>query len=224
MLVLRFFAGPIVHKLSPLGLLAASAVIAALGLTYLSTATGVSILIAATLYGFGKTFFWPTMLGVVSEQCPRGGALTLNAVGGVGMLAVGVLGTPFIGLLQANFVTEDMTQQHPALFSEVKTVKDSIFGQYEAVSPDRMKKLAEAAKTPEAREKVAEDQRIIASIEEKAKKRALGTMAIFPCIMLAAYLVLIVYFKSRGGYKAEVLTGHAAVDEKFTGGVPAAVE
>jgi hypothetical protein len=42
------------------------------------------------------------MLGVVSDQTPRGGALTLNALGGIGMLAVGVLGFPFIGALQAN--------------------------------------------------------------------------------------------------------------------------
>ena len=33
--------------------------------------TAVMIFVAATLYGFGKTFFWPTMLGVVSEQTPE---------------------------------------------------------------------------------------------------------------------------------------------------------
>jgi fucose permease len=77
MLILRFFAGPIVHRLSPLGLLCVSAGIAALGLAFLSQATGIMILAAATLYGFGKTFFWPTMLGVAAEQFPKGGALTL---------------------------------------------------------------------------------------------------------------------------------------------------
>ena len=60
------------------------------------------IFVAATLYGFGKTFFWPTMLGVVSDQTPKGGALTLNAIGGIGMLAVGALGFPYIGTLQAD--------------------------------------------------------------------------------------------------------------------------
>jgi hypothetical protein len=212
MMVLRFFAGPIVHNLSPLGLLATSAVIAAIGLTYLSTAAGSTILIAATLYGFGKTFFWPTMLGVVSEQCPKGGALTLNAIGGVGMLGVGVLGFPFIGLLQVNAVADGMQKQAPAIFEQVKEEQSGMFGKYVAVSPEKAKTLPES------------EQAAIVPIEEKAKKGALGTMAIFPCIMLAAYLILIVYFKSRGGYKAEVLTGHAAEDAKFTGGVPAAVE
>ena len=97
MLVLRFFAGPIVHRLSPLGLLATSAAVAAVGLVLLSKASGIAILLAATVYGFGKTFFWPTMLGVVAEQFPKGGALTLNTMGGVGMLAVGVLGSPLLG-------------------------------------------------------------------------------------------------------------------------------
>ena len=55
---------------------------------------------AATLYGCAKSFFWPTTLGTVSEQYPRGGALLLNAMGGVGMIAVGTIGGPAIGTLQ----------------------------------------------------------------------------------------------------------------------------
>ena len=43
----------------------------------------------ATLYD--QNILWPTTLGVVSEQCPKGGALTLNAIAGIGMLAVGIL-------------------------------------------------------------------------------------------------------------------------------------
>ncbi|MEL7187020.1 MAG: MFS transporter, partial [Pseudomonadota bacterium] len=86
MLVLRLFAGPIMHRMSPLGLLMASSAVAAVGLVALSSTAGMMIFVAATIYGLGKTFFWPTMLGVVAEQYPKGGALTLNATGGVGML------------------------------------------------------------------------------------------------------------------------------------------
>ena len=213
MMILRFFAGPIVHKLSPLGLLATSAIIAAIGLTYLSAATGISILVAATLYGFGKTFFWPTMLGVVSEQCPKGGALTLNAIGGVGMLGVGVLGFPFIGLLQVNAVAKKIeTGDQKAIYEQITEQKEGILGTYRAVVPEKVAALP------------AEQQEAIATIGEQAKKGALATMAVFPCIMLVGYLALIVYFKSQGGYKAEVLIGHTAEDDKFTGGVAAAVE
>ena len=68
-----------------------------LGLVALSKGTGLGILVAATLYGFGKTFFWPTMLGVVGERFPRGGAITMGAVGATGALSAGLLGTPGIG-------------------------------------------------------------------------------------------------------------------------------
>ncbi len=75
MMVLRFFAGPIVKALTPLGLLAACSVLAIVGLYSLSVVKGMALIFAAaTLYGVGKTFFWPTMLGVVAEQFPKGGA------------------------------------------------------------------------------------------------------------------------------------------------------
>jgi hypothetical protein len=208
MLILRFFAGPIVHKLSPLGLLATCAVLAACGLIFLSKATGMTIFAAATLYGIGKSFFWPTMLGVVSEQFPKGGALTLNATGGVGMLAVGVLGAQFIGLLQENALSSDLKKQQPQLYATVKAdqEKTSVFGSYEPVDPDKIAALPQT------------EQTTIKSIDESAKKGALATMAIFPCIMFVCYLILIVYFRSRGGYQAQVLTGHAAHAAEFTGG------
>ncbi|HMC66137.1 MAG TPA: MFS transporter, partial [Gemmataceae bacterium] len=95
MFTLRFFAGPIEHRLSPLGLLFSCAVIAAIGLLFLGNAVGVILcLLAVTVYGVGKTFFWPTMLAVVSERFPKGGAVTLSAIGGVGMLSAGFLGSP----------------------------------------------------------------------------------------------------------------------------------
>ncbi len=211
MMVLRFFAGPIVHKISPLGLLAVSCVIAAVGLVALSKAVGVVILAAATLYGFGKTFFWPTMLGVVSERFPKGGALTLNATGGVGMLGVGVLGAPFFGLLQENNVTSHLKQDQPAIYEQITSEKESVFGEYTAVDPDKKAALPEG------------EQSIVDKYVLQSKKATLATVAIFPCIMLVCYLVLIIYFKSKGGYTAEVLTGHPDAEEaqKFTSGTVA---
>src|SRR6185369_11168500 len=88
----------------PLGLLAVCSALAAAGLICLSKSTGLMILAAATIYGFGKTFFWPTMLGVVSEQFPKGGALTLNMISGIGMLAVGAVGNPLLGFIQDKYV------------------------------------------------------------------------------------------------------------------------
>lgn len=107
MFVLRFFAGPIVHRISPLGLLLVSAILATIGLYTLGNATtGIIMIVAVTIYGIGKTFFWPTMLGVVGERFPKGGAITMGIIGGVGMLSAGLLGGPAIGYKQDYFASE----------------------------------------------------------------------------------------------------------------------
>ncbi len=208
MFVLRFFAGPIVHRISPLGLLAASAAIAAVGLTWLGNAgPSVGVLfLAATLYAFGKTFFWPTTLGVVSEQYPKGGALLLNAISGVGMIAVGTLGGPAIGTLQDmdfnRAVAEQAAEVHPLVVRE----SDGAFFDYQSVDKAKLAELPPA------------EVEKLTAIERVTKQHALAKIAVLPVIMCVCYLGLILYFKSRGGYQAQVLVGHAAEDEKFTGG------
>jgi hypothetical protein len=214
MFVLRFFAGPIVHRISPLGLLASCAAIAAVGLYWLGsagTAAGM-LLAAATLYGIGKTFFWPTTLGLVSEQYPRGGALLLNAISGVGMISIGTIGGPAIGTLQDRDLSVAVAADMPEVHKQIAKPEKGLFFDYEAIDATKIDDLPEVA-----RERIARMQR-------ETKQRALRKVAILPVIMCGCYLLLIAYFKSRGGYKAEVLAGHGADDEKFTGGVPGAVE
>ncbi len=100
MFILRSFAGPIAHKISPPMMLIGCSVLSALGLLWLgSLKPGTPALVAfaaATVFGVGKTFFWPTMLGMTSEQYPRGGSLLINMMGGAGMLAIAVA-LPIIG-------------------------------------------------------------------------------------------------------------------------------
>jgi MFS family permease len=208
MFVLRFFAGPIVHRISPLGLLAVSAALATGGLLWLGyagTSAGV-LFLAATLYGFGKTFFWPTTLGVVSEQYPRGGALLLNAISGVGMIAVGTLGLPAIGTLQDRDFNQAVQQEAADVHATVAATKKGMFSEYEYIDKNNFDKLSET------------EQLQLAQLERQTKQHALAQIAVLPAIMFVCYIALILYFKSRGGYRAEVLTGHAAEDEKFTGG------
>ena len=84
----RYFAGPLVHKLSPVGVLLASAVISSAGLYLYSTVNGTgSTLFAAVVFAVGVCYFWPTMLGFVSEYMPKTGALGLSIMGGAGMVA-----------------------------------------------------------------------------------------------------------------------------------------
>jgi len=128
MFVLRFFAGPIVERISPLGLLAVSALFGAAGLTLLGNAQGAAMcVLAATVYGIGKTFLWPTMLAVVSEQFPKGGAITIGAAGGVGMLAAGLLGGPGIGFLQDQNASAKLQESNAAVYDRYKAPKENEF-------------------------------------------------------------------------------------------------
>lgn len=202
MLVLRFFAGGIAHYLSPLGLLAACAGIAALGLFTLSTAAGAMILVAATLYGIGKTFFWPTTLAVVADQSPRGGALTINLVAGVGMLAVGIVGAPFMGAMQDRAVDENLAAQAPQLYDQVIEPRSSIFGNYEGLNAGSVTALSEA------------DQETIAGVVEASQKDALRAIAVLPVVMMFVYIGLFAYFRSKGGYRpATIEQEEPAVDD-----------
>jgi MFS family permease len=109
MFTLRFFAGPIVEKINPIGLLFASAAMGVIGLYLLGHPSVNSIwpwMAAVTIYGVGKTFYWPTLLGVISERFPKGGALALGISGGVGMMSAGLLGGPGIGYKQDYFAIE----------------------------------------------------------------------------------------------------------------------
>ena len=147
------------------------------------------IFAAATLYAVGKTFFWPTMLGVVSEQFPKGGALSLNAMGGVGMLGVGVVGAQFMGLFQDQTVEKNLLQEQPAIHAKVIDEKEGVFGAYKAVSPEKAAALND------------DESAALSEIEKAAPQATLRTTAIFPAIMLACYLLIIFYFRGRGGYK-----------------------
>ncbi len=123
MFILRFCAGPILHKITPLTLLCVCASIAAMGLVWISMvpvppAVGI-VVIGATLYGVGKTFYWPTTLGVVCEQFPKGGAMTINSIAGVGMISVGVIGGSFLGTLQDADKDTKLKNDHKAIYENV---------------------------------------------------------------------------------------------------------
>ena len=192
MFVLRFCAGPIVHRLSPLGLLAVCAAIASAGLMWLAHVSAVAIMVfaAATCYGLGKTFFWPTMVGVVSEQFPKGGALTISAVAGVGMISVGVLGNPLLGTVQDKFLDQRLAAQNPALHEKITEPAQSKFGlTFQPLDKTKIETLPDAEKAEVEAIRVGNNQATLAKV------------AVLPAIMFLCYLGLIFHFKSRGGYQ-----------------------
>ncbi len=96
MAVGRQFAGPLVHRLHPVGVLLASAVVSAIGLFLLSITTGAVVYLATIVFALGVCYFWPTMIGFVSEYCSKTGALGMSLIGGAGMFAVSIW-NPIIG-------------------------------------------------------------------------------------------------------------------------------
>lgn len=96
MAVARFFAGPIVEALNPVGVLLMSAIVTTIGILLLSQASGGMIYIAAMVFALGVTYFWPTMIGFISEYQPKTGALGMSLLGGAGMFSMSMW-NPVIG-------------------------------------------------------------------------------------------------------------------------------
>ena len=114
MAVMRYWAGPVVHRLSPTGILLASAVISGAGLLWLSFGGSMaSVLASATVFAIGVCYFWPTMLGFVSERVPKSGALGLGLMGTVGMAVVGLATSPAMGGI-ADRVTHEVLDKDRA--------------------------------------------------------------------------------------------------------------
>lgn len=89
MFVMRFFAGTIARRISPIGLMLGCSAVAGVGLFALSYAYNpLTAFAAATVFAAGVSYFWPTMLGITSERFPKGGALLLSVMGAIGNVSV----------------------------------------------------------------------------------------------------------------------------------------
>ncbi len=161
----RAFAGPVVHRFSATGVLILSAFFAAIGLYLLSHSTGNMLFVGAIVFGVGVCYFWPTMLGFVSENLPRTGAVGMNLMGGAGMFAVSVY-MIFMG-----------------------SYYDKLLG---AKLPDgaSLKAYTAQTATPE-----------MANVLNEAKKLAgpqiINVTLIIPIILIAAFIGLFIYMRSR---------------------------
>lgn len=97
MAVGRYFAGGLVHRLNPTGVLLGSAIFSFIGLLLLSIASGPAMtLLSAAVFAVGVCYFWPTMIGVTSEYVPKSGALGMSILGGAGFVATSMV-LPIMG-------------------------------------------------------------------------------------------------------------------------------
>lgn len=229
MFILRFFAGPIVERINPVGLLFVSAVLGAAGLYWLGTAqTALLTVAAATVYGVGKTFYWPTMLGVVGERYPRGGALTMGTIGGIGMLSAGLLGAPGIGYKQDYFASKQLAATSEETYEEYKASDTRGFlffppvagldGTKVAALRDQesaIQKLKDKGEPVPKDLELSEPEKDVLAANLYGGKKALQWTAAVPATMAIGYLLLVLYFKATGGYKVEKL--HAQTDKEKVG-------
>ncbi len=200
------------------------------------TSVGFCIL-AATVYACGKTFLWPTMLAVASEQFPRGGAITIGCMGGVGMLSAGLLGGPGIGFEQDHFASERLKEKNSAVYERYKAPTENQFlafrtfgldgakvgvlednGKEAIRALDVLKKPGSNA-TPEAitiQQKLVDWWKIASATAETdaglvtdaslyGGRMALKITAMVPATMALIYLGMVLYFKTQGGYKPQIL-------------------
>lgn len=219
MFVLRFCADFIEKRmgLSPMSILLICAVLASLGLLLTSQVTSFLLaMLALTVYAVGKTFFWPTMLAVVSDRFPRTGAVAISIMGGIGMMSAGLIGAPGLGFAKDRFSGEALQQSSPALFAEYKADKASEFLGLKSTGLDGKKLGAVQEKLKGIRKDLAAEgntdplaalnrltpeERAISEASITGDRHTLIADAAIPATMAVIYLLLLIYFMMIGGYK-----------------------
>jgi MFS family permease len=213
MFVMRFFAGPLAHRLSPVGMLTVSATLAAAGLYWLSYVdNGVMAFIAATVFGVGIAYFWPTMLGVTAERFPKGGALLLGLMGSVGNLAIFAL-LPQMGAIYDSYTVANIPPeiQKETLRApdgkEVPVVKEEPPSWLppavtEHIFPAGNKKL-----NPDAEKLLAGDAKAkVEQAEAVGARYAFRWVAVLPCVLIFIFGIIALSDRIRGGYRAVHIT------------------
>jgi MFS family permease len=213
MFVLRHFAGPIAHKISPVGMLTGSAVLAGTGLFLLSYANNATTAFGfATIFGLGIAYFWPTMLGVVAERFPKGGALALALMGSVGNLSISQV-LPQMGHIVDRYTVSYVTENADSKLADDILKKDDE-GRYTSVN-----QVAVEALPSDSRE-----AQLTAEAQSLGYRMAFRWVSILPAVLVVIFSGVILYDRSRGGYRPEMLISREEEDELFAGGVQGAVE
>jgi len=221
MFTLRFCADFIERRLrlSPVGILLVCSILAFIGLRLTSRIeTFAGAMFALAVYAIGKTFFWPTMLAIAGDRFPRTGAIAMSLMGGIGMMSAGMIGFPGLGYAKDRFSTDELQKANPAVYAAYKVPDARGWLFFEKVQALDGKKLGEVqqklavarqdlAKTgltdPKAAlEKLAPDERAVYEASIKGDRRTLVADSFIPAAMAVIYLLILLYFKAIGGYRA----------------------
>jgi MFS family permease len=98
MALARQFGGTVIHNLKSTVVLLTSSILAFIGCLLMGYTNGAMVFASAGIFALGIAFFWPSMLGFVSENIPQSGALGLAIMGGIGFLG-GAIAQPVLGAI-----------------------------------------------------------------------------------------------------------------------------
>ncbi len=191
MFLLRHFAGPLAHKLSPVGMLTGSAILSFVGLYLLSYADSlVTAFGYAGIYGLGIAYFWPTMLGVAAERFPKGGALILALMGTAGNVSIG-FALDQMGTI-VDYYNVAYVQQHADPTLAQTLLKKDAQGKPIALNEQAVEKL----------EKGSPAYGIVDSAKREGFSMAFRWVCILPLALIFIFGAIALTDRLRGGYKA----------------------
>ena len=207
MFFMRHFAGAFSHRMSPVGVLWTSCLLAAIGLVALSKANSpVTALLAATIWGTGVCFMWPTMLAAASERFPKGGALLMGLMGTAGTTSIwfflpkmgGIYDQAKLALAAGQDPGNPAVLMLTAIGHGVQAILH--IGGNAAASPEATKALADltALAATDAAAKAKLDAILVQS-----SQISFAAVAVLPAMLLVVFGAIWLYDRSRGGYKPE---------------------
>lgn len=233
MAVMRYYAEPFVEKYSPTLILLFSSVVSGLGLFLLSFAsTTATAFIYATLFAVGIAFFWPTMLGSVSERIPESGAVGMSVLGGAGMLMVGAVTIPLMGQIIDQNVPEQLPEQetiatieeaHKVFQNRIGDVPENLRGDVESTigllgnvidtyesegqlppgpTADALRSISGSVVDHEVTGRAGE---LLAPAEAYGGRQSFKWVAPFAIIIVVIFGILHWRDKQAGGYQAKAL-------------------
>ncbi len=230
---LRLLAGPVVRLLTPTGILFGGSILATLGLFLFSLAESTLMaFLTAAIWAVGIAYFWPTMLGFVSERNPKSGALGLGVMGAVGMLASFFV-TPWLGSVADDrghdvldteviiSIFEDVNLSFPMAAETAGAQKDDLMNVNTFVG-EVLEEYKNSGELPRGRtmqalravsgsgielDVVTQAQDELNPADNEGGRRSFRTLAPFGILLIVVFGVLLLRDLRAGGYQAEKLGG-----------------
>ena len=130
-------------------------------------------------------------------------------MGGIAMLSAGLIGGPGLGYGKDRFAAETLATSNPPIYTSVMNAETPsnflIFQEVNAIDGTKLEEANKAvSRTP--------DQDAIVAAGQAGDRMTLKADSAIPMALAVIYLLILLYFKSIGGYK--VVTIDEMPDEK----------